>query len=281
MSKCGVTIEGLTVPLVTPVTERGDVDIDGMVKLAGWLVGKGVHGLFVGGTTGRFSYFSPKQTAEACRAVSQAFRDKVTIFGGACDSGPHRVIANAELMKEAGAHVIVATGPFYLPYSVEEVEACHLEVANRSPLPVVIYNMAPYLGYTLRPEWLAEMADHPNVVGYKDTSGEFPHHLEVLKLTKGKDFTVLIGKELLVAKALRAGAKGLVVSFANSHPEPFVEIFESAKRGDWAKVEECQRAIDRIVEAAGPAMTRRPYFSTLMEHLENELRGRGIQLRLR
>ena len=172
----------------------------------------------------------------------------MTIYGGCCDSGLHRVLANAELMKKSGADVMVTTAPYYLSHTIEEAEADLEKVADRSPLPVIFYNIPEFVGYGLRPEWLETMAGHPNLVGYKDSSNDLNHHLEVLKRTEKKDFSVLIGKELLLLEAFKAGAKGLVLSFANAFPEPFVELVNHAKASNWEAVAGCQERAAKIIE---------------------------------
>jgi len=279
LKKNNLDLKGVIVPIVTPVDENGGVDFDGLEKLADWLAGKGIQGIFAAGTTGRFSHFSPEQNAEICRAVSNAVKGRILVYGGGCDSGLHRILANAERMKKAGADAVVATAPYYLSYSIEEAEADLEKIAEKSPLPVVYYNIPEFVGYGLRPEWLEMMADHPNAAGYKDSSNDLGHHLDVLKRTKGKDFDVLIGKELLLAQAFKNGAKGLVVSFANAFPEPFVELCENADRLDWEAVDVCQ---NRAADIVADFLSRRKgqVFSALMHYLEGELQNRGINIKL-
>ena len=273
-------IEGVIAPIVTPVTTGGGVDFAGLVQLAQWLVSRGVHGIFVAGTTGRFSDFSPKQNADICRAIVEAVGDSITVYAGICDSGVHRMLANADGMKKAGADIVVTTGPYYLSRLIEEAEADLLTVAEESPLPVIYYNIPEFVGYGLRPEWIEEMADHPNVVGYKDSSADLAHHLEVLARTKEKRFSVLIGKEMLLADAFRAGAKGLVVSLVQVNPDPFVSLARNARLGDWTAVDKNQSQVKEIVEAFLTRFKERPVFSTLLQYLESELLRHGMDIRL-
>jgi 4-hydroxy-tetrahydrodipicolinate synthase len=273
------TLGGVVVPMVTPVDEFGYVDFHGLEILVEWLLGKGIDGIFVAGTTGRFSYFSPAQNAEVCRVVSEVAGSRITVYGGCCDSGLHRVLANAELMQKAGADVIVTTASYYLACKIEEAEADLEKVADRSPLPVIIYNIPQLVGYGLRPEWLEEMAGHPNMVGYKDSTNDIDHHLEVLKRTEKKDFCVMSGKELLLYKAFKAGSKGVVSSISNVFPEPFVDMVNHVKASNWEAVEECQTRIAKIVEDCA-AKRKVITSSSLMHYMEQELHLRGIDLKL-
>jgi 4-hydroxy-tetrahydrodipicolinate synthase len=273
-------IEGVIAPIATPVTTDGGIDFAGLVQLAQWLVSSGVDGIFVAGTTGRFPHFSPKQNFDICRAIVEAVGDSTTVYAGICDSGLHRILANADGMKKAGADIAVTTGPYYLSRLIDEVEADLLTVAERSPLPVIYYNIPEFVGYGLRPEWIEDMADHPNVVGYKDSSNDLTHHLEVLERTKEKRFSVFIGKEMLLADAFRAGAKGLVVSLVQANPDPFVSLARNARLGDWTAVDKNQSQVKEMVEALLTRFQERPVFSTLLQYLEPEIRRHGMDIRL-
>lgn len=273
-------IGGIVVPLVTPVTDRGNVDYAGVNHLAQWVVAKGVDGILVAGTTGRFSDFCPKQNADICRAVVDAVGGQITIYGGICDSGVKRMLSNAEQMKLAGADAAVATGPYYLSRLIEEAEADLLEIAARSPLPVIYYDIPEFVSYRLRREWLAEVAEHPNVLGYKDSTNDLSHHLAVLDATREKDFSVFIGKELLLMKALQAGAHGIIISLIQADPEPFVSLVRNIALGDEAAASEDQAQIERLVKDFETHFQKRPVFSTLLRYLEARLRQQGLNLRL-
>jgi 4-hydroxy-tetrahydrodipicolinate synthase len=276
----GRLIGGVVVPLVSPITKNGNPDFDGVARLSRWLVAKGVQGIFVGSTTGRFSHFTPEQNAEICRAVVDAVGEQVTIYGGICDSGLKRMLSNAELMQRAGAEVVVATGPYYLSRLIQEAEADLSEVALESPLPVIFYNIPEFVGYGLRPEWIREMAESPKVVGYKDSSDNLEHHLAVLERTRGKDFSVFIGKELLLSQALQSGASGIIVSLLFAAPEPFLSLVQNVASGDRSAAAENQGRIAKLVEEFVAIFRKRPVFSTLMSFLEDRLRQQGVALKL-
>jgi 4-hydroxy-tetrahydrodipicolinate synthase len=266
--------------MVTPVDDCGEIDIAGSVRLAKWLVSKRVNGIFVGGTTGRFSHFASEQNATLCTAIAEAVGDQVTIYGGICDSGVPRMLRNAALMKSAGADLAVATGPYYLSRLQEEREGELELLADRSPLPVMFYDIPEFVGYRLSACWLERMADHENVVGYKDSSDDWRHHLDVLARTRCKKFAVLMGKELLLADALQSGAQGLVVSLLQADPEPFVVMTEEATKGNWEAVRQQQGQVGKIVDDFLTWYKPRPVFSTLLRYLEFKLRANGLDIRL-
>lgn len=278
IGKC--EIGGPVAPLVTAVTPHGEIDIEGTVRVAKWLVSNGVSGVFVAGTTGRFADFPPDQNALLCEAIANATAAPTVIYGGICDSGLGRMLANARRMKDAGAQVAVATGPYYLSRLQEERENDLEHLATYSPLPLIIYDIPEFVGYQFSPEWIARMADHENVVGYKDSSDDIVHHKEVLERTHSKEFSVFIGKELLLADAMEAGARGLVVSLIQADPEPFVHLARDAAQGDWDGAKSRQELVRGVVKEFRICYDARPVFSTLLQFLERKLNDRGLRVRL-
>lgn len=276
----GRLMGGVVVPMVTPVTKQGIPDLDAVVRLAQWLVAKGVDGIFLGSTTGRFSHFAPAQNAEICRAVVDSVGKQVTIYGGICDRGLNRMFSNANLMQRAGAEVAVATGPYYPSRLIHEAEADLTIVAAESPLPVIFYNIPEFVGYGLRPEWIGEMASSPRVVGYKDSNDDLEHHVAVLERTRGKNVSVFIGKELLLSQALQSGANGIIVSLLLAEPEPFLAIGRNVASGNRPAAAENHARIAKLVQEFGEIFRKRPVFSTLMSFLEDRLRQQGVTLTL-
>lgn len=269
------------VPMVTPVGAMGDPDLKAAATLAEYLVRIGADGIFVAGTTGRFSDFTPAEMAAVSRAVVDAVGDDATVYGGICDSGARRMLANSHALLHAGVRVAVATGPFYLPRAISEIEDEMHAIADRSPLPVIFYNIPEVLGYGLRPEWVHAIARHPNVYGYKDSSNDFGHHQAVLNGIDGNSFTVLIGKERLLMEALRIGARGIVVSLLQADPGPFVRLVRYASAQDWAAAAEEQARVIQVVDEFLLHIEEGKVFSSLMSFLEMKLRGQRLDLRLR
>ncbi len=275
-----IFVGGVVVPLVVPILDDdGSIDFEGLEILVEWLVNNGVNGLFVAGTTGRASYFTARENANICRTVSKVAKGRVTVYAGCLDSGIHRILENSEMMANAGADILVTTLPYYLSYSVCEAQ-CDLErIIDKISMPMILYNIPELVRISMEPAWVAEMAEHENVVGYKDSSGDINHLLEVLRLTKDKDFKVFIGKELLVYKALTEGASGVVSSFSNSMPELFVKIYEFVTAGEKNAARMYQDKINRMVENF-VTLPGSQSFSKLMFFLEQGLSENGIKLKL-
>ncbi len=272
-------LRGVVVPMATPVRHDGTPDLPACARLARWLIGKGVGALFVCGTTGRFSHFTPEQNAAICRTVVRAARKRVPVLAGIADSGFPRAIANAAAMKAAGADVLVTTAPYYLKYTHAERERTLERVLDASPLPVVIYNIPELVGPSLRWEWVIDAARHPRALGLKDSSNDWAWFEKVLA-RRPKKFVLIQGKEPLLARAMLAGADGVVISLSHMDPTACVELCRAAWRGDRATAERHQRRVQGLFDGLIRRMKRKPAISTLMAYLEEGLRKQGMPMRL-
>jgi len=274
------SVQGVIVPMVTPVSDNGRPDLHAVARLAVWLLDAGVGGLFVAGTTGRFSHFTPEENAEICRVVVETAKGRVPVLGGIADSGLRRMQANAERMAKAGADCLVATAPYYLKYSDPEREKVLATLVDTVLLPVMLYNIPELVGSALRAEWILDIAQHPNALGLKDSSNDYAFFERILT-HRPKGFILIQGKEPLLARSILAGADGLVVSLAHMNPGLFVELCRAAKQGETAVAERCQREVQSLFDQLIAELKVRPCFSTLMALLEKNLAVQGMPVRLR
>jgi 4-hydroxy-tetrahydrodipicolinate synthase len=265
--------------MATPVLKNGNPDLPACARLARWLIGKGVGALFVCGTTGRFSHFTPEQNAGICRAVARAARGRVPVLAGIADSGFHRAAANAQSMKAAGADVLVATAPYYLRHTQQERERTLERLLDAAPLPVVIYNIPELVSPSLRWEWVLDAARHPRALGLKDSGNDWAWFQKVLA-RRPRGFALIQGKEPLLARSMLAGADGIVISLSHMDPAACVELCRAAWRGDRAAAERAQRRVQGFYDQMVRRMKRRLAMSTLMKLLEDGLRRQGASFRL-
>lgn len=110
-------------------------------------------------------------------------------------------------------------------------------------MPIVLYNMPARAGNALQPATVAKLADIPNIVGVKDSSGNFDNMLQYIELTKDKDFFVLSGNDALILWNLQAGGVGGIAGCANVYPYTLVSIFKLFEQGDFAGAKAVQDSI--------------------------------------
>ncbi len=236
-------LSGIIPPMVTPLTANHALDKDGVAKMVEHLVGGGVDGIFLLGTTGEGPHLSyairRELVAEACRCVA----GRVPVFVGITETDMDDALAFARDCRGFGASFAVAAPPYYFKLSQGECVAWYMELANRLEMPLVIYNMPSHTDTTLVPATLAQLAAHPNIVGLKDSSGSISYFNKVRVAVEpfvGK-FAMFMGPDAAVGEAVLMGADGGVCTGANLWPRVFKSLHLAAKAGDLEKVRKLQR----------------------------------------
>jgi 4-hydroxy-tetrahydrodipicolinate synthase len=268
---------GVLTPIVTPCSRAGEPDADGLRAVCDDMLGAGVQALFVVGSTGRGPWFGRDECATICQTVAEHIASDTPLFAGCIASGLTDMLDNARAMADAGAQIAVVTAPGYFGYSPAEVESIFLKFADKSPLPVVIYDIPQFTKMKLGGEMVRRMADHGNIVGFKDSTADGARFGDLLEMLKDKDdFTLLQGKESLLADAILAGASGFVVSLLHIDPRPFVVLYDAARSGDAERAYRIQERITEMMMVVVEAFEEQPQISTLNHLLNYALRQRGV-----
>ena len=214
---------GVLVPIVTPCSKQGEIDCEGLKNIYKDMTDAGCKGIFTAGSTGRGPWFSRSDCAKMCRTIAEQGDADISLFAGCIGTGLNEMLEDARVMADAGAHIAVITAPGYFSYNHKEVEYIFLKFADKSPLPVLIYDIPAFTGMKLDVEMQKRLAQHQNVIGFKDSSSDFLRFQELMNAFKDKPDTYLFqGKEHRLADALIAGASGIVVSLLHIDPVPFV-----------------------------------------------------------
>jgi len=252
------------------------MDHDGLRSVCRYMLDAGCHAIFVAGSTGRGPWFDREARSAACRTVAEAIGADRMLFAGCMASGLADMIENAKAAAGAGAQVVVLTAPGYFAYSQQEIEAIFLRFADRSPLPVMIYDIPAFAGTELELDLVTRLAQHGNVMGFKDSSANMDRFGKLIEVVDEPDFVVLQGKEHLLADSLVAGASGFVVSLAHVEPAMFVELYRAARSGDARRAAPLQETATRLWQRMVSAFERRPETSTMFHLLDCILRARGV-----
>jgi 4-hydroxy-tetrahydrodipicolinate synthase len=268
---------GILVPVVTPCSRQGAVDEDGLRAVCSDVLTAGCHCIFVAGSTGRGPWFSRRDRSRICRAAADLVGPDALLFGGCMGSGLTDMVENARALADSGARIAVVTAPGYYNYSQAEVEAVFRQFVERSPLPVMIYDIPVFAGMKLDLGVAARLATHKNVIGFKDSSADLERFRELARvLGDASRFYLLQGKEHLLADSLRAGASGFVVSLVQIDPRPFVALYRAVEAGDQGRADAIQGRIAALLALVDDAFGRRPETSTLFHLLNQALRARGV-----
>ena len=218
-------LHGVTVPVVTPFA--GDaIDWDAYDALLAH-VSADVDAVFPCGTTGEFaSLSSAERQALVAHTVDQVGDHVVVLAGGSTSDVPD-TLSWLNTVADLGADAGVITAPFFHgPNDHAGLAAFFTELADRSPLPLILYNIPSCVGTTLEPSLVVDLAAHDEIIGFKDSSGDLAAGLAVLDQTP-EDFLVLPGIDVLVLPAARMGVKGCVSAMANVVPGAYAELLQA------------------------------------------------------
>lgn len=243
---------GVIVPVLTPFDAQGKLDTGALAALVEYLIERGVHGLFPGGTTGEGPLLSldERKTLAATVVDVAAGRVPVIIHTGAITTA-----ATIELTAHAqavGAYAAAVMPPFYFRHSDAALMTHYLAVTQAAPnFRFYLYNFPFVSNNTLSFELVtALMAKAPNVIGMKDSSGSLDLLARLSALTGGAFNTANGGDgQILAAQAM--GLDACVSGNANVVPELVVALYDAAAAGDLARARLLQQKLNRVRDLLG------------------------------
>ncbi|MBN1218274.1 MAG: dihydrodipicolinate synthase family protein [Anaerolineae bacterium] len=268
---------GIVVPIVTPCTRIGELDLDSFRTVCHYVLKAGCHSIFVGGSTGRGPWFSRHDRARVCRAAADFIGSDTPLLAGCMAAGLDDMLENARAMADAGAHIAVVTAPGYFHYSQAEIETILMKFADASPLPVMIYDIPVFAKVKLDWEMVQRLARHDNIIGFKDSTGDFSRFQAPIALMENfPDFQLLQGKERFLVDSLLAGAKGFVVSMVQVDARPYVALYRATQAGEIAQARQLQATASQAMDLFDKVIEQQPATSTLFHFLNWALQHRHI-----
>lgn len=238
-------LRGIVPPIVTPLTDRDRLDVEGVERLLKHVLDGGVHGIFVLGTTGEAQSLSYATRYEVVRLVCELTAGRVPVLVGISDTSLDESLKLAAWAKSCGADAVVSAPPYYFAPSQQELIEYYTALADALPLPLYLYNMPSHVKVIFEPKTVQQLAQHPNIVGLKDSSGNMVYFQTLLHCVP-EDFALFVGPEELTAECVMMGAAGGVNGGANLFPRLYVELYEAAMACDTARVVELQKTVMRI-----------------------------------
>lgn len=248
--KLETPLQGIIPPLVTPLIDQDQIDVHGTERLLEHVIRGGVHGIFALGTTGEGTSLSQPVRHQFAELVCEVVAGRVPVLIGITETSMTSAIELAEQSFGAGASALVSAAPYYLPMTQGDLAEYTEELANRLPLPLVLYNMPSCTKTAFDVDTVQQLSQHENIIGVKDTSGDLDYFASIATIAKSRaGFTLLIGPEELLSRSIELGGYGGVNGGANMFPQLYVALYEAAVRGDRATANELQSVVQQISDA--------------------------------
>lgn len=240
-------LTGIVPPLVTPLLGRDRLDVEGFERLIEKVIGGGVSGLFVLGTTGEGPSLSYRLRREVVSVACRVARGRVPVLVGITDTAFVESVELAKHSAEAGADALVAAPPYYLPEGQPELIEYIRHLLPELPLPFFLYNMPSLTKVSFEVETVRTLIDDPKVHGIKDSSGNMTYFHRLCALAREReDWSLLMGPEELLLDAVLAGGHGGVNGGANVFPELYVALHRAAAGGDMNRARELHAMVMEV-----------------------------------
>ncbi|MBQ6338508.1 MAG: dihydrodipicolinate synthase family protein [Kiritimatiellae bacterium] len=236
-------LTGLIPPMVTPLDAKRRLDKKGTKNMVRHLLKGGVDGIFLLGTTGEGPHLSYAIREELVKTVCRLVKGRVPVLVGITETDMDDAMAFASKCKAYGAAAVVAAPPYYFKLTQAECVAWFTEMADRLPLPLVVYDMPAHTDTIIEPATIAKLAAHPNIVAMKDSSSIIAlfNKFRIALEPFSDKFSLFMGPDEAMGEAVLLGADGGVCTGANLWPAQFKAMYLAAKAGDVEKVRRLQR----------------------------------------
>lgn len=251
-------MSGIYPALVTPFTANGAVSITDLKHNIARYNQTGLTGWVVNGSTGESMLLTRDETDAVLVAVKEAAATSKHLIAGTGVESTAETIDRTKRAAEIGYQwALVKTPHYYKPAYQPEVFIEHYRrVADASPIPVLLYSVPQFTGVALEATEVAVLAEHPNIVGIKESSGNILRVSEMIATTP-ETFSVLTGSASTLLPALVLGVRGGILALASAFPEQCVALYQLARSGKLEQARRMQQSLllasNLIVAEAGIA----------------------------
>jgi 4-hydroxy-tetrahydrodipicolinate synthase len=241
-------LQGCGTALVTPFTDRGEVDFSALRALVDWQISEGIDFLVPCGSTGEAQTLGDEERERVVASVVEVAAGRVSVMAGASSNDTARAVAETRRMCRLGVDYILSATPYYNKPTQEGLFRHFAAVADESTKPVCLYNVPGRTAVNLAPATALRLAGHSNVIGIKEASGDLKQVMEILR-GRSENFSVLSGDDWLTLGLVAAGGDGLISVTSNEVPGPMTAYVHLALSGDFDRAREWHYRLLPLMEA--------------------------------
>jgi 4-hydroxy-tetrahydrodipicolinate synthase len=244
-------LKGVYPAMATPLTPEEKIDQAALKKLVHYLLGGGVHGIVALGSTGEFPAMNESMRQQVMETTLAEVNGKVPVLIGCGEPGTQRTVEQVKIAGQSKANGVLVAVPYYFNMDQPAVIRHYQTVADASSLPVVIYNFPQMTKVAFTADTVAKLAEHPNIIGIKDSSGDFFGMQRFIDVTAGADFAVMSGNPALGLSAYQLGAKGGIYAGCSLFPKQCAAVYNAFINGDMTAAVEMQKKTSLIPMMGG------------------------------
>ena len=224
--------KGMATAIVTPMTASG-IDYEALGRFIEFQIESGINAIVVMGTTGENATIEFEDQKEVIRFTVEKVAKRVPVIAGTGTNNTEHVLHNTRNACEVGADAVLVVTPYYNKATQNGLYQHFMTVADVSAVPVILYNVPGRTGCNLLPKTVARLAEHPNIVGIKEATGNMAQMVEIMHLC-GDKIDVYSGEDALTVPMLAMGAAGTISVLSNVVPKESVAMTDAFFAGDIA-----------------------------------------------
>jgi 4-hydroxy-tetrahydrodipicolinate synthase len=228
--------EGVLPAIITPFKRNPamSLDIPGLEKNIGFLMSRGVHGIVPCGSTGESATLTFDEHEKVIEVTVNKVNGEIPVLAGTGSNNTAEAIRLTKAAKDIGADGVLVISPYgNKPNRSGLIKHFH-KIADLD-IPVVLYNVPGRTGQNLEPDLVAELAQHPNIWGIKEASGNISQISRIIEETQDDDFIVTSGDDNITLPIMALGGTGVISVAANIDPDRLVAMYEAILLGDYQK----------------------------------------------
>ncbi len=229
---------GAATALATPLTETG-IDFEALGNLIEFQIREGISALVITGTTGESSTLSDEEHKAAIAFAVEKTAGRVPVIAGTGSNDTDYAIALSKYACQVGADALLLVTPYYNKATQKGLIAHFTAIADAVDKPIILYNVPSRTGCNLKPETVAVLAEHPNIVGVKEASGDLSQVATISYLC-GDKIDIYSGNDDQIMPVLSLGGKGVISVLSNILPRQTDDICKKYFAGDTEGAKELQ-----------------------------------------
>ena len=222
---------GTGTALITPFNNDHSIDFDALSRIIEQQIAGGTNYFVMLGTTGESATLSNEEKSAVVSHIKKVNAGRLPLVLGVGGNNTSDVVEQLKSLDTDGLTAILSVSPYYNKPNQQGIIYHYNEVANASPLPVILYNVPGRTGSNMTASTQLELAKHPNIVATKEASGNMEQVMSILK-DKPADFLVISGDDALTFPILACGGSGVISVINHIFPRTFSGMVKSALQGD-------------------------------------------------
>lgn len=240
--------KGSATALVTPFDRQGELDERALLALIDWQLSQGTDALVVCATTGECATLSDREWSRVVSLAVERAAGRVPVIAGTGRNDTIHALRLGQEAKALGADAVLTVTPYYNKTTQQGLLRHYLFLAEGVELPMLLYNVPSRTGMSFRAETYAALAEHPNIYGVKEASGDFGLILRTRALCP-EDFALYSGNDDQIVPILALGGLGVISTAANVVPAELHALCDSFFRGDLPEARAIQLRLQPLIQA--------------------------------